>query len=267
MSVLDELAESAFKRTEKEKKLFSISNVRREAEAMPIMPSFMSAIKKDGLSLIAEIKKSSPSKGLIAIDFQYIQIAKEYEKGGSDAISCLTEPTRFLGCDKYLEEISKNVSIPILRKDFIIDEFMIYRSRCIGASAILLIVSLLDDVRLKDYLSLAAELKMDVLVECHDENEIERAITAGAVIIGINNRDLGSFRVDNTTAERLSSYVPDDKILVAESGIKTALEARNASSYADCVLIGEALMKSSDRKAFITEMKNGKNKNMRHKKY
>lgn len=217
---------------------------------------FRQALKKEGMSFIAECKKASPSKGLIAEDFPYVEIARDYEAAGAAAISVLTEPKWFLGSLKYLKEISENVKIPVLRKDFTVDEYMIYEAKVNGAAAVLLIVSVLDDDRLCRYLRTAHELGMDALVEAHDEQEIERAVKAGAVIIGVNNRNLRDFTVDLNNSVRLRSRVPGNILFVAESGIRTrkdieVLEQGKISG----VLIGETLMRSENKKEMLDELK------------
>ena len=215
-------------------------------------------MKDPEIAIIAEVKKASPSKGLIAEDFDYIEIAKEYEQAGASAISVLTEPYFFQGSNDYLKEISENVQIPILRKDFTIDEYMIWEAKSIGASAILLIVSILDDVQLKEYLDLAHELGLSAIVETHDAEEIKSAVDAGAQIIGVNNRNLADFTVDIDNSINLRSLVSDDITFISESGIKTKEDVtRLKENNVDAVLIGETLMKSDDKKAMIFQLKNG----------
>ena len=219
---------------------------------------FKEALKDPEIAIIAEVKKASPSKGLIAEDFDYIGIAKEYERAGASAISVLTEPYFFKGSNDFLYEISENVQIPLLRKDFTIDEYMIYEAKSLGASAILLIVSILDDVQLKRYLDLAHELGLSAIVETHDANEIRTAIDAGAEIIGVNNRNLADFTVDITNSINLRRLVSEDILFISESGIKTAEDVRKLKeNNVDAVLIGETLMRSDDKKAMIVELKNG----------
>ena len=203
-------------------------------------------------------KKASPSKGLIARDFDYIEIAMEYEEAGASAISVLTEPYFFKGSNNFLMEISENVSIPILRKDFTIDEYMIYEAKLLGASAVLLIVSILDDAQLKEYLDLSHDLGLSAIVETHDANEIKTALDAGAEIIGVNNRNLADFTVDIENSIRLRSLVGDDVVFISESGIKTKEDVtRLKENNVDAVLIGETLMRSEDKKSMIFELKNG----------
>ncbi len=200
------------------------------------------------ISFICEVKKASPSKGIIAEDFPYVEIAKEYEKAGAEAISVLTEPEFFKGSDIYLTEISKEVQIPVLRKDFTIDEYQIYEAKVIGADAVLLICSLLDTQTLKGYIKLCNELGLSALVEAHTEAEVYSAILAGARVVGVNNRNLQTFEVDINHSVRLRSLVPKDIIFVAESGIKTAKDMEILrEADVNAVLIGETLMRSENK--------------------
>lgn len=224
--------------------------------------SFIEAMKKPGMSYICEVKKASPSKGLIAEDFPYLEIAKEYEAAGASAISCLTEPFYFKGSDRYLREITDAVDIPVLRKDFTVSKYMIYEAKILGASAVLLICSLLDDVQLKGYMEVAKNLGMDALVEAHDSDEVFRAIAAGAEIIGVNNRDLRTFKVDMGNSIALRALAPVDTVFVSESGIRTAGDiGRLRDNDVDAVLIGETLMRREDKKAALEEL-NGSPVNM-----
>ena len=219
------------------------------------VPNFLQALQKKGMSYICEVKKASPSKGIITENFPYLDIAKEYEQAGASAISCLTEPFWFLGSDKYLEEITEAVNIPVLRKDFTINEYMIYQARALGASAVLLICAILDDEQLKSYRELAEELGMNALVEAHSAEEVQRALKAGAKIIGVNNRDLRTFKVDTRNSIALRNLAPADKIFVSESGIKTSEDINVLSENA--VLIGETLMRSADKAAALVELNGG----------
>ena len=260
MNILDQLAEHAKERAAAAKVNKPLTAVRREAEELAKKPdgkkSFKTALMSDTVSFICECKKASPSKGLIAPDFDYLQIAEDYERAGADAISVLTEPKWFLGNNEYLREIAEKVSIPVLRKDFTVDEYMIYEAKTLGASAVLLICSILDDARLKDYMSLCGELALSALTEAHDAAEIERALKAGAQIVGVNNRNLKDFSVDPSNTVNLRKYVPKDVVFVAESGIKTADDIRILKEAGiDAVLIGETLMRSDDKKAKLDEMK------------
>ena len=263
--ILAEIAEKTRQRIQVLRFETPLSMVRSLAEealslekkkSIPGFP-FRQALKKEGMSYICEVKKASPSKGIIAEAFPYLEIAKEYEQAGASAVSCLTEPFYFLGKDDYLREIAFSLSIPVLRKDFTIDEYMVYQAKALGASCVLLICAILDDKELKALRQLAEDLGMDALIEAHDETELERAVKAGARIVGVNNRDLHTFRVDVTTSIRLRSLAPPELIFVSESGIRTAddidILRRN---HVDAVLIGETLMRSPD-KAKALAMLNG----------
>ncbi len=220
------------------------------------MPAFERALRQPGMSFICEVKKASPSKGIIAEDFPYMDIAKDYEAAGASAISCLTEPYWFLGSDVYLEEIAENVSIPVLRKDFTCSEYMIWQAKALGASAVLLICSVLDDGELRAYHRLTEELHMSALVEAHDADEIERAKQAGARIIGVNNRNLKDFSVDIGHSARLRQLAGEDTVFVSESGIRTPEDMRTlCENGTDAVLIGEMLMRAPDRQAALRALK------------
>ena len=202
---------------------------------------------------ICECKKASPSKGIIKENYNYLDIAKSYEEAGASCISCLTEPYFFLGSDKHLVDIKNNVNIPVLRKDFIIDEYQIYESKALGADAILLIVRILDDITLKKYLDLAHELSLGVLVECHSEKEIERAIKAGAKVIGVNNRNLMDFSMDYDLALNIKKKY-QDIILISESGLRNKDDVKKVfDSKMNGCLIGESLMRSNNVKETLKE--------------
>lgn len=206
--------------------------------------SFYEAIKKDGLSIIGEIKKASPSKGLIKKDFNPRKIAKKYNSC-VDAISVLTEEYFFLGKDKYLRMVSKKVEIPVLCKDFILDKIQIYNAKALGASAILLIVNILDEDKLKNLYELAKKIDLDVLMEVHTREEIQIALRVGADIIGINNRDLKSFSTNIENTIELRKYIPKNILVVSESGIKTKEDVEKLSSVKiDGILVGESFMLS-----------------------
>ena len=256
-TILDTLAECAARRTEAHKKARPLASLRAEAEAMPKGDfPFEEALKKDGISFICECKKASPSKGLIAPDFPYLQIAKEYEQAGADCISVLTEPDYFLGSDKYLAEIATAVQIPCLRKDFTVDPYMIYEAKTLGASAVLLICAILDREQLKEYRLIADSLGLSSLVEAHDESEIENALYAGAKIVGVNNRNLKDFSVDGSHAQNLRKYVPEDILFVSESGIRNAEDVQAArAAGADAVLVGETLMRAADKAEMLRILK------------
>ena len=224
----------------------------------PADRTFLEALKTSGISYICEVKKASPSKGVIAEDFPYIEIAEGYEAAGASAISCLTEPFYFKGSDRYLAEIASAVDIPVLRKDFTIDEYMIYEAKTLGASAVLLICSLLDDEQLREYIDIAQSLGLDALVEAHDGDEVLAAVDAGAKIIGVNNRDLRDFTMDMNNSIRLRRMAPADTVFVSESGIKTADDIKSLrDNNVDAVLIGETLMRSSDKKAALQQLNGG----------
>ena len=258
--MLDEIVEKTKERVETAKGIVSMDDLKNEVSLMDITDDFpfKKALSGEDIAIIAEVKKASPSKGVIAEDFDYLAIAKEYESAGASAISVLTEPYFFMGSDDYLKEISENVGIPVLRKDFIVDEYMIWEAKALGASAILLIVSILDIVQLKKYLDLAHDLGLSAIVEAHDGDEIMRALTVGAEIIGVNNRNLNDFTVDIENSISLRRCVSGDVIFISESGIKTKEDVRRLKeNNVDAVLIGETLMKSDDKKAMISELKNG----------
>ena len=229
-----------------------------EKKAGYILPDFLQALKKPGMSYICEVKKASPSKGLIAPDFPYLEIAREYEAAGACAISCLTDPYWFLGSDAYVKEITEAVRIPVLRKDFTVNRYMIKQARSLRASAVLLICAILNDRQLKAYRELAESLGMQALVEAHDEAEVGRALASGARIIGVNNRDLRTFTVDMGNSIKLRNLAPDDLVFVSESGIRTNDDIRRLyENRVDAVLIGETLMRSPDKAAMLTELNGG----------
>ena len=255
--ILDELAESTRKRVAKKKEKISLEEIKEKALMMENTKDFPfeKALKKEGLSIIAEVKKASPSKGVIAADFPYLEIAKEYEASGADAISCLTEPNYFKGSDKYLEEIAKEVNIPVLRKDFTVDPYMIYEAKTLGASAILLIAAILSDEELKEYYEVADSLGLSALFEAHDEEEVKRCLAQGARIVGVNNRNLKDFTVDINNSIRLRELIPEDVIYVSESGIKTPEDLKILKENGtDAVLIGEMFMRSENKKELIESL-------------
>lgn len=254
MTILDEIAAKAKERVAGRKAQVSLEAMRVQAEAMDADTGFPfeQALKQPGISFICEVKKASPSKGLIAPDFPYLQIAKDYEAAGASAISCLTEPFYFQGRDEYLQEIASQVSIPVLRKDFTVDPYMIYEAKTLGAAAVLLICAILTDDELKEYVTIADSLGMSTLVEAHTAEEVERALNCGARVIGVNNRDLKTFHVDVTTSVRLREMVSKDFIYVSESGIRNADDiARLYQNGTDAVLIGETLMRSDDKEQML----------------
>ncbi len=248
--ILDEIVEKRKEQLIKEKADISLNEIKNILEKNKNTSknfAFKKILKSKKFTLIAEVKKASPSKGVIIEDFQPVSIAVNYEKAGAGAISVLTEESYFLGSNLYLKEISKNVNIPILRKDFIIDSYQIYHSKYLGASVILLIVAILDRTLLNEYLKIAEELGLDVIVEVHTEEELKLAIEVGAKIIGINNRNLKTFDVDLKTTESLIKFIPEGIFIISESGIKTPEDIMFLKSLGlSGVLIGETLMKSSD---------------------
>ena len=256
-TILDLLAEHAKERTEEAKRIISLNDIKSMAFDMPKDDrSFEKALKKEELSFILECKKASPSKGLIAPDFPYLKIAMEYENAGADCISVLTEPKWFLGSNEYLKEIAKTVSIPCLRKDFTVDEYMIYEARTLGAGAVLLICSILSQGQIEEYLGICDELGISAIVETHDEKEVETAVKSNARIIGVNNRNLKDFTVDSSNSKTLRSLIPSDRIFVSESGLKTPEDIKNIrDAGADAVLIGETLMRAPDKKVKLGLLK------------
>ena len=256
-NILETIAASTQIRVEESKKIISSEAMKKAALDLPKGGfAFEKALSGECISFILECKKASPSKGIIAEDFPYLQIAREYEAAGASAISVLTEPEWFKGDLKYLREISSEVGIPCLRKDFTIDEYMIFEAKVSGASAVLLIVSLLPEKKLRDYIGICNVLGLSALVEAHYEDEVRTALNAGARIIGVNNRDLRTFSVDPSNCLRLRSIIPDDVIFVAESGVKSAEDIKVlADNNVNAVLIGESAMRSPDKTSFIKDLR------------
>lgn len=256
MNILDKITEKTKTRTEK----LNINNLKEKVQNLPRKDFiFKNALSGDKIKIISEIKKASPSKGLICPDFDPIKIAKEYNEAKTDCISILTEPYFFLGNNAYIKDVKKVTDIPILRKDFIIDEKQIYESKIIGADCILLICAILDEKKLKEFLNLAHKLCLSALVEAHNEDEIKTALNCNAEIIGVNNRNLKTFEVDFNNTFKLRKLVPDDIIFVSESGIKTRediikLEENNVNA----VLIGETFMKSKNKIEEIKKLRGEK---------
>ena len=256
--ILRELADAAGQRVSEAMRQVTLEEMRRRAldKVSDGNFPFEEALYDDGMSFICEVKKASPSKGIIAESFDPVGIAKEYEAAGASCISVLTEPTRFLGDIRYLEEIARNVSIPILRKDFVVHPYMIYEAKAAGASAVLLIVSILSEKELREYMGICDELGLSALVEVHDEEEAYIAIRSGARIIGVNNRNLRDFTVDPLNCLRIKSVVPMDRLFVAESGIGrrediVALE----DAGVDAALIGESLMRAEDKRKMLDSLR------------
>ena len=256
--ILEEIAARTVQRVAEEKAAVPLSEMKKRAEALDANTGFpfRKALSGDEISFICEVKRASPSKGLIAPDFPYLDIARDYERAGASAISCLTEPFWFKGRDEYLAEISNAVTIPVLRKDFTVDEYMIYQAKTLGASAVLLICSILSKEQLSEYLGIAHSLGLSALVEAHDEDEVRTALSVGAGIIGVNNRDLRTSTVDINNSARLRKLVPPEILFVSESGIKTAADIEALrSNGTNAVLIGETLMRSPDKKAALDELR------------
>ena len=256
-TILDRLADHARERVEEAKRRQSLTEIRQRASDMPKGNfAFENALKKPDIAFICECKKASPSKGLIAPEFLYLSIAREYEAAGADAVSVLTEPKWFLGSDKYLKDIAEAVSIPCLRKDFTVDEYMIYEAKLLGASAVLLICSILSEEQIKEYIGICDGLGLSALVEAHDGEEVEIALRAGARMIGVNNRNLKDFSVDTENSRRLRQMIPPEVLFVSESGVGSAEDvSRLRGIGADAVLIGETLMRAADKKAKLRELK------------
>lgn len=249
--ILEKIAHRTVERVAELKQQKALEQIIAEAKALDMNTGFPfeRALRVEGLSFICEIKKASPSQGIIAQDFPFMQIAQEYEEAGAAAISVLTEPYWFQGQDRYLREISLEVDLPLLRKDFIVDSYQIYEAKILGASAILLICALLNTDTLKKYLEIAHSLGLSALVEAHTEEEVRSALAAGARVIGVNNRNLKTFEVDITTSLRLRDLIPDDILFISESGIKSPEDvARLKGNNTDAVLIGESLMRSENKK-------------------
>ena len=266
MNILEKITASTKERIAEKKKTAPLEEIREAAEQLninqgypfPFEFEFEKALRGEDIAFICEIKKASPSKGVITEDFPYLQIAKDYESAGAAAISVLTEPFYFKGGDRYLREISDTVSIPLLRKDFTVDDYMIYEAKILGASAVLLICAVLDNDSgiLAEYINITHSIGLSALVETHDEKEVETALSAGARIIGVNNRNLKTFEVDITLSERLRQLVPEDKIFISESGIQTPADINKLREIkANAALIGETLMRSLDKAAELKRLR------------
>ncbi|CBK74287.1 Indole-3-glycerol phosphate synthase [Butyrivibrio fibrisolvens 16/4] len=257
MNILQQLALYATHRVEEAKKIKSLEEIKDEALSLPKGDfEFEKALQKPGISFICECKKASPSKGIIAEEFDYLTIAKEYEKAGADCISALTEPKWFLGSDEYLREIVNTVKIPCIRKDFTVDEYMIYEAKVLGAKAVLLICAILTEEQIREYIRICDELGISALVEAHDEQEIAVAIRAGARLIGVNNRNLKDFSVDTNNSRRLREMIPKGVLFVSESGIKDSGDIKLLKeANVDAVLIGETLMKATDKTKKLRELR------------
>ncbi len=254
MSILEQITAATRLRIERQKIM--------EPEPVPCFPrhlpsfAFEAALQKPGISFICEVKKASPSKGIIASQFPYLEIAQQYEQAGAAAISVLTEPDFFLGCDRYLAEIREKVSVPLLRKDFIIDPYQIDQSYALGADAILLICSILKEKEMKSFIQRADSLGLSCLVEAHNEDELDMAVRTGARIIGVNNRDLNTFHVDTSNSIKLRKLAPSGILFVSESGISTAEDVFLLRQNAiDAVLIGEILMRAENKITALAKLR------------
>ena len=256
-NILEKIAEFAKMRVQEDLKKISLDEMKNLAKnSASDGKKFLSALQKKNLSFICEVKKASPSKGIIAENFPYVEIATDYENFGADCISCLTEPKYFLGSDKIFTEIRKKISIPMLRKDFTVDAYQIYQAKFLGADCVLLICAILSKNQLENFLKICDDLKISALVETHDEIEIKTALEVGAKIIGVNNRNLINFSVDFTNAARLREMIPAEKIFVAESGVKSVEDVKILKNIgADAVLIGETLMRATDKQKILSEFK------------
>lgn len=256
-TILDKLADHARERVLAAKERISPDEMRSLALSLPAGQfSFETALRKEDIAFICECKKASPSKGIIAEEFDYLSIAEEYEKAGADCISVLTEPKWFMGSDEYLRRIAETVSIPCLRKDFTVDEYMIYEAKVLGASAVLLICTILPPRKIREYIDICGSLGLSALVEAHDADEVRTALDCGARVIGVNNRDLKDFTVDTDNSRRMRDLIPDSVTFVSESGIRTAKDIQQLrDSGVDAVLIGETLMRAADKTEKLRELK------------
>ena len=254
MSILEQLAAHARERVAADKAENSLDVLQARCRTLGEGGGarFRAALERPGLSFLCEVKKASPSKGLIAPSFPYLEIARDYAAAGADAVSCLTEPKWFLGSDRIFREIRSAVDIPMLRKDFTVDEYQLYQARLLGADCVLLICALLDTGTLARYLRICGDLGLAALVEAHDETEIASAVAAGAEMIGVNNRNLRDFSVNFDNAARLRDRIPPGVLYVAESGVHRPEDVAAVQAMgADGVLIGEALMRARDKGAML----------------
>lgn len=257
--ILERIAADKRIQVAEEKKAVSLEQMKAMAlETESSLPDFIfeETLKREGISFICEVKKASPSKGVIAENFPYVEIAKAYEQAGADCLSVLTEPKYFLGCDKYLSQIREAVRLPILRKDFTVDTYQIYQAKVMGANAVLLICALLDEAFIKECIEICDELGLTALVEAHDKEEIQMAVNAGARVIGVNNRNLKDFTVDIHNSTRLREFAPEGTLFVAESGIKTREDVKAfGDEKVNAVLVGETLMRAEDKKQMLAYLR------------
>ena len=259
--ILEQIAMKTKERIRAAKEQLSLAEMRARALAMYCNTGFPfeKALAGKEISFICEAKKASPSKGVIAADFPYVEIAQEYERAGADAISILTEPFYFQGSNEYLSAIRRKVSIPLLRKDFTVDAYMLYEAKVIGADAVLLICAILSQEQLAEYAAIAGELGLSAMAEAHDEREVQMALDAGAKIIGVNNRNLKDFTVDISNSLRLRAMIPQNILFVSESGMKTREDiAKLEKNGTDAVLIGETLMRSRDKAVMLERLRGRK---------
>lgn len=257
-TILDTIAAYARERVAADRKVMSLDQLKEDASALPPAggKAFYDAVARPGMSFICEIKKASPSKGVIDPIFDYRTIAREYEAAGADAVSCLTEPKWFLGSDEIFRDVRGLIRTPVLRKDFVVDEYQLYQAKRMGADCALLICALLDTATLARYLAICESLGLAALVEAHDEAEIASAASAGARMIGVNNRNLKDFSIDLTNAARLRALVPSGTLYVAESGVKTPEHAAAMKAIgADAILIGETLMRAADKGTLLASLR------------
>ncbi len=255
--ILDDIVEKRKEQLQREKDNIEPQDMKEMAlNSKNKNHGFKEALKKSGLSVISEVKKASPSKGVIAKDFRPVEIAIAYEDAGAAAISCLTEEHYFKGGSKYFADIRAKVDIPMLRKDFIFDEYQIYEAKVLGADAILLIAAILSEEKIKEFYDLAKSLEIDCLVEVHNEKELKKVVAYGCDIIGINNRNLKTFDVDLNTTSKLAPLIPYEAVLVSESGMKDENDMKNVKEQgADAVLIGETFMRSDNIKETMKQLR------------
>ncbi len=256
--ILTRLADHAKERVAADKALHPLEELRERCKTTNIRDGlcFEKALRQDGIRFICEVKKASPSKGVISEDFPYLEIAKDYEAAKADCVSCLTEPKWFLGSDKIFTDIRSAIDLPMIRKDFTVDAYQLYQAKLMGADCVLLICALLDTAAIEKYLGICEELRLSALVETHDSEEIASAVKAGARLIGVNNRNLKDFSVDFGNAARLRDLIPASCTYVAESGVKSPEDVRLLKSIgADAVLMGEVLMRAPDKAKMLREMR------------
>ena len=257
-TILDTIAAYARERVAKDRETVSFEAMRELAmQGSPAGgKAFYDAIAKPGMRFICEVKKASPSKGVIDPVFDYISIARSYDAAGADAVSCLTEPKWFLGSDSIFRDIRAEIAAPMLRKDFVVDEYQLYQAKVLGADCALLICAILDTAALARYLGVCEDLGLAALTEAHDAEEIASAVAVGARMIGVNNRNLKDFSVDLGNAARLRDLIPPERLYVAESGVKTPEDAAAMKAIgADAILMGETLMRAPDKGAALRAMR------------